>query len=181
MATTLERVSKNDTDQARVNIANANVAGMSTELGLVGHEYNTALVIFFVPYILFEVPSNILLKKFKPHVWLSGCMFFFGITTTCQGLVRNYSGLLATRFFLGLFESGMFPGCFYLLGCWYMRTEAQKRFSFFFSSTTLAGAFAGLLAAAIGKMDGISGYAGWRWIFILVSPAFPFHLLLQLS
>ncbi|KAH0352719.1 MFS general substrate transporter, partial [Aureobasidium melanogenum] len=167
----------------RVNIANANVAGMSVDLDLGGHEYNNALVIFFVPYILFEIPSNILLKKFKPHVWLSGCMFLFGLTTTLQGVVQNYSGLLATRFFLGLFESGMFPGCFYLLSSWYLRTEAQRRYSFFFSSTTLAGAFAGLLAAAIGKMNGIAGYAGWRWIFILegiltcvVSAAFFFFI-----
>jgi MFS family permease len=50
---------------------------------------------------------------------------------------------------------------------WYRRSEAQKRYSFFFNSTTLAGAFGGLLAAAIGKMDGLRGYAGWRWIFIL--------------
>jgi MFS family permease len=50
---------------------------------------------------------------------------------------------------------------------WYKRAEAQKRYSFFFSSTTLAGAFGGLLASAIGKMDGMRGYRGWRWIFIL--------------
>lgn len=50
---------------------------------------------------------------------------------------------------------------------WYKRSEAQRRYSFFFNSTTLAGAFGGLLAAAIGKMDGLRGYAGWRWIFIL--------------
>jgi MFS family permease len=50
---------------------------------------------------------------------------------------------------------------------WYTRSEAQKRFSFFFSSTTLAGAFGGLLASGIGKMDGICGYKGWRWVFIL--------------
>ncbi|QIW97487.1 hypothetical protein AMS68_003005 [Peltaster fructicola] len=151
----------------RVNIANANVLGLSTELGLVGDQYNTALVIFFVPYILFEIPSNILLKKFRPSVWLSANMFFFGFVTIMQGLVRSYSGLLACRFFLGVFETGMFPGCFYLIGMYYRRHEAQKRYTFFFSSTTLAGAFGGLLAAAIGKMDGLSGYAGWRWIFIL--------------
>lgn len=58
------------------------------------------------------------------------------------------------------------PG-FYLMGMWYTRSEAQKRFSFFFSSTTLAGAFGGLLASAIGKMDGARGYRGWRWIFII--------------
>lgn len=70
-----------------------------------------------------------------------------------QGLTQNYSGILATRFFLGLFECGMFPGCFYLLGMWYKREEAQKRFTFFFCSTSLAGAFGGLLASAIGKSE----------------------------
>jgi MFS family permease len=149
---------------------------MSTELGLEGHEYNNALVIFFAPYIFFEIPSNILLKKFKPHVWLSACMFLFGLTTTLQGVVTNYSGLLATRFFLGVFESGMFPGCFYLLSSWYLRTEAQRRYSFFFSSTTLAGAFAGLLAAAIGKMDGIAGYNGWRWVCSTRTPTLEWRL-----
>lgn len=53
------------------------------------------------------------------------------------------------------------------MGMWYKRSEAQKRFSFFFSSTTLAGAFGGVLAAGIGKMDGICGYKGWRWVFII--------------
>ncbi|KAF2490958.1 MFS general substrate transporter [Lophium mytilinum] len=146
----------------------ANVFGLSEDLGIVeDNKYNNALVIFFVPYILFEIPSNMLLKKLKPHIWLPSCMFLFGLTTVCQGLVQNYSGLLATRFFLGLFETGMFPGCFYLIGMWYRRHEAQRRYSFFFSSTTLAGAFGGLLASAIGKMDGMRGYKGWRWIFIL--------------
>ncbi|EMC97367.1 hypothetical protein BAUCODRAFT_33085 [Baudoinia panamericana UAMH 10762] len=151
----------------RVNIANANVYGLSTELKLKGNQYNTALVIFFVPYILFEIPSNILLKRFKPHIWLPINMFMFGFCSIMQGVVKNYSSLLAVRFFLGLFETGMFPGAFYLIGMWYRRHEAQKRYSFFFSSTTLAGAFGGLLAAAIGKMKGVGGYAGWRWIFIL--------------
>ena len=154
----------------RTNIANANIFGLSKELGLDGthqNKYNTALTIFFVPYILFEIPSNVLLKKLKPHIWLPACMFTFGLVTVCQGLVQNYSGLLATRFFLGLAESGMFPGSFYLISMWYKRSEAQRRFSFFFSSTSLAGAFGGLLASAIGKMSGMRGYAGWRWVFIL--------------
>ncbi|KAL8773147.1 MAG: hypothetical protein Q9209_001823 [Squamulea sp. 1 TL-2023] len=125
----------------RTNIANASVFGLQEELGLADSaKYNTALTIFFVPYIVFEIPSNILLKKLKPH---------------------------ATRFFLGLAETGMFPGSFYLIGMWYRRFEAQKRYSFFFGSTSLAGAFGGLLASAIGKMDGMRGYKGWRWIFIL--------------
>ncbi|KAI0481191.1 MFS general substrate transporter [Xylariaceae sp. FL0804] len=151
----------------RVNIANAKSFGLAEDLDLKTTDYNTALTMFFIPYVFFEIPSNILLKRFSPRIWLPGCMLGFGIVSVCQGLVQNYSGLLATRFFLGLFETGMFPGCFYLIGMWYKRSEAQKRYSLFFSSTSLAGAFGGLLASAIGKMDGVRGYSGWRWIFIL--------------
>ncbi|KAL2787314.1 Peroxin-3-domain-containing protein [Aspergillus keveii] len=152
----------------RVNISNAKVLGLAEDLHIVeGTKYNTALTIFFVPYIIFEIPSNILLKKLKPHLWLSMCMFLFGLVTVCQGLVTNWAGLMTTRWFLGMFETGMFPGCFYLLGMWYKRSEAQKRFSFFFSSTTLAGAFGGLLASGLGKMHGLANLAGWRWVFII--------------
>lgn len=105
----------------------------------------------FTQDVFFEIPSNILLKKLSPRIWLSICGIGFGLVMVFQGLTQNYSGILATRFFLGLFECGMFPGCFYLLGMWYKRSEAQKRFTFFFCSTSLAGAFGGLLASAIGK------------------------------
>ncbi|EAW08971.1 putative MFS transporter [Aspergillus clavatus NRRL 1] len=152
----------------RVNISNAAILGLQEDLNIEsGTKYNTALTIFFVPYIIFEIPSNILLKKLNPHVWLSLCMFGFGLVMVFQGLVQNWGGLMATRWFLGMFETGLFPGCFYLMGMWYKRSEAQKRFSFFFGSTTLAGAFGGLLASGIGKMDGLRGYGGWRWVFII--------------
>ncbi|KAL9639232.1 MAG: hypothetical protein Q9164_001054 [Protoblastenia rupestris] len=94
-------------------------------------------------------------------------MFSFGLVTTLQGFVRSHSGLIATRFFLGLTEAGVFPGCFYMISMWYKHSEAQKRYTIFFSSTQLAGAFGGLLASAIGKMNGVRGYNAWRWIFIL--------------
>ena len=102
----------------RTNIGNAAVFGMLKDLDLVANQYNTALTIFFVPYVIFEIPSNIILKRFKPHRWLSFCMFMFGLVTICQGLVTGYGGLLTTRFFLGLFEAGLFPGSFYLIGMW---------------------------------------------------------------
>lgn len=88
----------------RVNIGNARSFGLATDLKLKNVEYNTALTMFFVPYIVCEIPSNILLKKLSPRVWLSGCMFFFGLVCICQGLVTSYGGLLTTRFFLGVFE-----------------------------------------------------------------------------
>lgn len=151
----------------RVNISNANVYGMAKDLHLHGNQYNIALTIFFVPYILAEVPSNFLLKKLSPHVWLSGCMVFFGAVTLSQGFVKNFGGLMVCRFFLGMFEAGMFPGCFYLLSMWYRREEAQRRYSFFFSSTCLAGGFSGLIAAGIWNLNGKRGLEGWRWIFII--------------
>lgn len=57
----------------RVNISNAAILGLQKDLDIENTKYNTALTIFFVPYVLFEIPSNILLKKLKPHVW---CMYF---------------------------------------------------------------------------------------------------------
>jgi MFS family permease len=140
---------------------------MPAELGLTGQQPNIALAIFFVPYIVFEIPSNILMKRLSPHVWLSFCVLGFGIAELCQGFVQNYSGLIATRFFLGLFEAGIFPGSFYLISFWYKREESQKRFTIYFCSVILASAFGGLLASAIAKMDGMQGKSNWRWIFIL--------------
>lgn len=137
------------------------------ELGLTGNQPNVALTIFFIPYVLFEVPSNMLMRYFKPHAWLSACILAFGIVMLAQGFVRSYSGLLATRFFLGLAEAGIFPGCFYLISFWYKREESQKRFTVFFCSATIATAFGGLLASAIANMDGVRGLSNWRWIFIL--------------
>ncbi|KZT18565.1 MFS transporter [Neolentinus lepideus HHB14362 ss-1] len=151
----------------RANISNAVLYGLQMDLHLTSLQYRATLVIFFMPYILAEIPSNILLKRLSPNVWLSLCMGFFGLTSLCQGLVKSYGGLLTTRFFLGLFEAGMSPGCFYLLAMWYRREESMKRYTFFFCSTTLVGAFGGLLASGIGQMDGVRGWRGWRWVFVI--------------
>ena len=137
------------------------------DLGMTGQQPNIALTIFFVPYILFEIPSNIIMKKLKPHVWLSICILSFGIVSLAQGFVQSYGGLIATRFFLGLTEAGIFPGSFYLISFWYKHNEAQKRFTIYISSVILASAFGGLLASGIANMDGVRGLANWRWIFIL--------------
>ncbi|KAI2780626.1 putative allantoate permease [Daldinia loculata] len=151
----------------RANISNALTMRLPEELGLTGQQPNIALAVFFVPYIVFEIPSNILMKRFSPHVWLSLCIFCFGVVMLGQGFIRNYSGLLATRFLLGFFEAGIFPGSFYLISFWYKRQESQKRFTVYFCSVILASAFGGLLASAIAEMDGIRGLSNWRWIFIL--------------
>lgn len=94
-------------------------------------------------------------------------MFLFGLITLLQGLTRSLSGLVAARFFLGLAECGVFPACFYLIAMWYPRAETQKRFTFLFGSSAFSGAFGGLLASAIGNLDGARGLRGWRWVFII--------------
>lgn len=91
----------------------------------------------------------------------------FGIVMLGQAWVSSYGGLIATRFFLGFAEAGIFPGSFYLISFWYKREESQKRFTIYWSSVILAGAFGGLLATAISRMDGLRGMAAWQWIFCL--------------
>jgi sugar phosphate permease len=151
----------------RVNIGNAQLFSLPQDLYLTTNQYNIALTVFFVSYIAFEIPANIIMKRVKPHIFMSSCMFCFGLLVTIQGFTRNFGGLVTTRFLMGFAEAGVFPGCFYLMSMWYKRDEAQRRFSFFVSAATFAGAFGGLLATAIGHMDGIRGYHAWRWIFIL--------------
>ena len=86
---------------------------------------------------------------------------------TLMGLVDSYKGLLVARFFLGVTESGFFPAATYLLTIWYLRYEVQRRMAVFYAAASLSGAFSGLLAYAISHMEGISGLAGWKWIFLL--------------
>lgn len=92
----------------------------------------------------------------------------------CMGLVHDFSGLAAARFFLGMFEAGLFPGVNYYLSCWYKRSEFGIRAAVFFSAAALAGSFGGLLAAAIIQMRGVGGKAGWAWLVLF----FSFFLLL---
>lgn len=95
----------------RGNIGNAKIEGLSEDLNLTGPEYNWCLTAFFFTYAAFEVPSNMLLKKLRPSIWLPTIMVAWGIVMTLMGIVQNYSGLLAARIFLGVAEAGLFPVC----------------------------------------------------------------------
>ncbi|KAL0261306.1 hypothetical protein SLS55_005003 [Diplodia seriata] len=170
----------------RSNIGNAKVAGMNDDLGLTGSQYNIALTVFFFPYALFEVPSNVVLKLVKPSIWIASMMIAWGTVMTLMGIVQSYGGLVGARVAvstsqpkpplisvltrhqqLGFAETGFFPASTFLLTTWYRRFELQTRMAVFFSAASMAGAFSGLLAFAIQNMDGVAGLRGWRWIFIL--------------
>ncbi|KAF9240614.1 major facilitator superfamily domain-containing protein [Melanogaster broomeanus] len=151
----------------RTSIGNAKLYGMETDLHLNDTQYLLCLTVFFIPYALFEVPSNVILKRLRPSIWLSALMLLWGIMMTVQGLISNYGGLMAMRWLLGTFEAGLFPGVAYYLSCWYKRSEFGIRMAIFFSAATMSGAFGGLLAAAISKLDGVGGKPAWAWIFII--------------
>ncbi|EMR69405.1 putative major facilitator superfamily protein [Eutypa lata UCREL1] len=151
----------------RINISNARIQGMTQDLDLTGNRFNIALFVYFVPYILLEVPSNMIIRKMRPSLYLGGLMFCWGIVNMCMGFVKSYGALVGLRFLLGVFEAGVMPGVVYLISMYYKRHELQIRMSFFFSSTLFGGAFGGLLAYAIAHLGGRAGMAAWRWIFII--------------
>ena len=151
----------------RINIGNARIQGLEKDLDLTGNQFNIALAVFFIPFIICEAPSNLGMKRVSPTAWLSGQTLLLGVFTICQGVVKTYGGLIAMRLFVGIFEAGLIPGTVFLLAAYYPRFQLQWRLSVLMCSTALASAFGGLLAYAIAGMAGTDGYLGWRWIFII--------------
>ncbi|ORY18237.1 major facilitator superfamily domain-containing protein [Clohesyomyces aquaticus] len=151
----------------RGNIGNAKIEGLVEDLNMTGPQYNWCLTVFFFTYAAFEVPSNLLLKKLRPSIWLPTIMVAWGVVMTLMGIVQDFKGLMIARIFLGVTEAGLFPGVAYYITMWYCRHEAQFRQALFFSAASVAGAFSGLLAYGIAHMDGVGNLEGWRWIFIL--------------
>ncbi|KAG5655126.1 hypothetical protein KAF25_001899 [Fusarium avenaceum] len=152
----------------KTNIGNAKIEGMTDDLHLKGIEYNIVTAIFFIPFVLCEVPSNMILHRFKRPSWyMGGIVFCWGVIMTLTALVQNYAGLLAIRFLLGIFEAGFLPGAILIISNWYLPNETQTRIAILYTSAATGGAFSGLLAFAIAKMDGMAGMEGWRWIFLI--------------
>ncbi|KAJ3568006.1 hypothetical protein NP233_g5997 [Leucocoprinus birnbaumii] len=143
----------------RANIGNARIAGMAHDVGLVGLRYNVIAAVFFITYALAEVPS--------PSRWIPSIMVAWGIVMTLMSLCHTYEGLIIARVFLGLAESGLFPGITFYLSLWYRKRDVARRIAIFFSAATIAGAFGGLLAYGIEHMEGIGGLHGWQWIFVI--------------
>lgn len=102
----------------RGNIGNAKIQGMQEDLKLTGHQYSLCATVFFFTYCAFEIPSNLLLKRFRPSIWLPSIMVAWGSVMTLMGLVHNYHGLLIARLFLGVAEAGLYPGVAYYLTMW---------------------------------------------------------------
>jgi MFS family permease len=107
----------------RSNIGNAKLAGLPEDLGITtGTGFNVALLVFYIPYILVDVPSNLLLKKFKAGIYLPTLITSWGLVCTCIGFTKSFAGLVVCRLLLGLFEGGILGGVIIYLarGCNYL-------------------------------------------------------------
>ncbi|KAI1265869.1 putative nicotinamide mononucleotide permease [Xylariaceae sp. FL1019] len=152
----------------RANIGNAKTGGLEDDFGLTDNQYSIIVLIFFVSYLIFEVPANMILTRVKPSVFLPGLGLVWGTFATLMAATTNWSQLVGLRFLLGFAEAGFAPGCAFYLSSWYRKYELSTRYALLYTSVPLAGAFSGLLAGVITEYaDGAGGLAGWRWLFII--------------
>ncbi|KAF9733067.1 hypothetical protein PMIN06_005451 [Paraphaeosphaeria minitans] len=151
-------------------ITQARLDNLEKDLGLVGSQYNTAISILFVGYLLMQVPSNMLMssQKVRPSIFMCSCMMAWAVVSACTALTHNYTGLVLVRFFLGVVEAPYYPGAIYLLSLFYTRKEIATRLSILYSGNIFATSFSGLIAeATYASLGGVHGIAGWKWLFII--------------
>ncbi|KAJ7146818.1 major facilitator superfamily domain-containing protein [Mycena epipterygia] len=153
----------------RTAITTARLKGLDRDLGISDLQYNVVLSVLFVTLAFGQPPSNMIINKVKrPSIYIGGCVAAWGLTSALSGVTVDYYGILACRFFTGIFEASFYPGAVYLLSCWYTKNELAFRTAILFSGLDIANAFGALLAAAIlDRMEGTRGIAGWRWLFII--------------
>ncbi|KAI8626530.1 major facilitator superfamily domain-containing protein [Xylariaceae sp. FL1651] len=151
----------------RTNVGNARLYGLEAEIGITDHQYDTGLAVYYATYIFGEIPSNLILKKVTPSIWLPFLAFFWGIIAMSTGFIKNFSHFVAVRALLGLCEGGLLPGMILYLSSVYTRGELALRIGIFYTSASLSGAFSGLLARAISELGGHGGLSSWRWIFVI--------------
>lgn len=149
-------------------IALARLDDLEEELNLTSSQYQTCVSILFVGYLLGQIPSNMLLNRLRPSRYMGVCMMLWAIVSAVTALSTNFTGLLLTRFFLGITEAPYYPGAVYLLSMFYTRKEVATRIAILYTGNILATAFAGLIAAGIFHgLGGVAGISGWQWLFIL--------------
>ncbi|PSN71793.1 MFS general substrate transporter [Corynespora cassiicola Philippines] len=153
----------------RTNIAQARLdEDFEATLNLGNTDYSTAVALLTVGYMLAQLPSNMIITRVRPALYLPiVAILWSGISAATVG-VKSANELYAVQFVLGIFEAPFFPGAVYLMSCWYTRRELALRTALLYSGLVLAQAFSGLIAAGVfAGMSGLIGIAGWKWLFIL--------------
>ncbi|WP_050491890.1 MFS transporter [Pseudomonas putida] len=151
----------------RINISFAK-AQMQQELGLSDAAYGLAASMFFVGYVLFEVPSSLGLKRYGAPAWICRIMVSWGLATAALVFAYTQYTLYFLRFLIGVMEAGFGPAILFYLACWFPRKHLAKMNGLWFLAVPLAGAVGGPAAGVLlGTMDGVLGLAGWHWLFLM--------------
>lgn len=152
----------------RGNIANAITDKFMEDVGIDQDQFNVGQQMLSLGIVLFEIPSNMILYRVGPGKWLTLQLFLFGFVSLFQAFQHGYGAFIATRFLLGVTESGFIPGGLWTLSTWYTRKETAKRVMFFYFGNQFGQASSKLLAYGILHMRGVGGKPGWFWLFAIM-------------
>lgn len=150
----------------RANISFAKLQFMS-DLGFSEAAYGLGAGLFFLGYVLFEVPSNLILARTGARVWIARIMITWGLVAAAMMFVRGPVSLYAVRFLLGVAEAGFFPGIIYYLSGWYPAAERARAVARFMVAIPISGVLGGPISGALLGLNGVLGLAGWQWLFFL--------------
>ncbi|KAH8809365.1 major facilitator superfamily transporter [Xylogone sp. PMI_703] len=152
----------------QTNISNAYVSGMKEALHMDANQLNLIDVAWTSGYVVGQLPSQLILTRVRPSIWIPACELVWTILTFCLSATNTSNQVIAIRFFVGLVESIFYPAAHFLIGSWYKPSELGKRACIFHASSAAAGMFSGYLQAAVYKgLNGRLGKAGWQWLFIM--------------
>ncbi|MEV6231873.1 MFS transporter [Saccharopolyspora shandongensis] len=152
----------------RVNIGFAGPNGMNDELGLTATAFGFASGIFFIGYLVLEVPSNLALHRFGARKWLARIMITWGVVATVMAFVPSPTALIVLRFLLGVAEAGFFPGIILYLTYWFPAVQRAKAVALFMTAVPVSSAIGATVSSAlISTGHGIFGLSGWRFMFLV--------------
>ncbi|KAH8903564.1 MFS general substrate transporter [Coniochaeta sp. PMI_546] len=151
----------------QTNMTNAFVSGMKEDLDMFGNQLNYATTAFTVGYIIGEIPSNVLLTRIRPSIYIPTLQVVYTGLTLCSAGITNTTQLYVLRFLIGLAEAGYYPGLQYMIGSWYRKDEMAKRACILNASGSLAMLFSGFLMTAVTGLGGRGSLPGWKWLFIM--------------
>ena len=150
----------------RLNIAFAKDQ-LSDDLALSATAFGLASGIFFVGFVVFQVPSNLILHRVGARRWLGTIMIAWGLFATATAFVWNAESLVGIRLLLGFAEAGFFPGVVYFLACWFPPEARGRAMAVFLSGIAIAIIVGGPVAGGLLELDGVLGFDGWQWLFVV--------------
>jgi ACS family tartrate transporter-like MFS transporter len=150
----------------RINASFA-ALGMNQELGLSQTAYGFGAGIFFLGYVLFEVPSNLILMRVGPRIWIARIMVSWGVVTCLQALSVGPASFATFRFLLGVAEAGFFPGIILYLTYWFPQSHRARAVALFKTATPLAGQVGSPVSGRLRGLHNMLGLSGWQWLFVL--------------